>query len=194
MKAAGTLNVMGGMMEGPFTIVQERPAKARIEMTIQGMQIVQAYDGQTAWQIMPMMGVTTPQIADAATAQQIIEQADLDGPLIGWREAGHMVELAGTETIDGAQATKLKVTFKTGEVTYYYLDAGYLPIRMVAVRDIQGAQTELTTVLDDYRAVGGLMFPYSIQIDTPVGQQALYFKTIEVNVEVDDTVFSMPGG
>ena len=31
MKASGTLNVMGGMMTGPFTIVQKRPAMARAQ-------------------------------------------------------------------------------------------------------------------------------------------------------------------
>jgi hypothetical protein len=193
MRASGNIDVMG-MMNGPFSIVQQRPAKARIEMTIQGMEIVQAFDGETAWQIMPMMGSTEPEVADPETAQQIIEQADLDGPLIGWKQDGTTIEFEGFETMAGAETAKLKVTDKAGMVTYYYLDDNYLPVRMVAVRSIQGASTELTTSLADYQNIGGLMFPFLIEIDTPMGVQQLTFDSIEVNVPVDETVFSMSGG
>lgn len=191
MRATGTLDVMGGMMTGPFTIVQKRPAMARIDMTVGGMTIVQAFDGETAWQIVP--GSTEPEIADEATASQIIEQADLDGPLIGWREAGHQIELVGMETLDGTEATKLKVTLNTGDVTYYYLDADYLPIKIVAIREIQGVQAELTTTLGDYREVDGLLFPFRIEVNTPLGAQSLSFETIEINLEVDDSAFSISG-
>jgi len=181
------------MMQGPFEIIQKRPAMARMELTVQGMEIISAYDGENAWQIVPFTGSTEPQVADPATARQLIEQADLDGPLIGWREAGHQVELAGRETVDGVEAIKLRVTLNTGDVSYYYLDAeNYVPIRIVAVREVQGQQAELTTILDEYREVGGLLFPFRIQIDTPVGTQSLAFDRIEVNVPVDESVFAMP--
>ncbi len=193
MTASGTLDVANGMMQGAFHIVQKRPAMARMEISVQGMEIVSAYDGKTAWQIVPFTGSTEPQVADPATTRQLVEQADLDGPLIGWREAGHKVELAGRETVDGREAIKLKLTLKTGEVSYYYLDAEqYVPIRIVALRDIQGTAAELTTVLDQYREVGGLLFPFSIQIDTPIGKQALAFDEVHVNVPVDESVFAMP--
>ncbi|MDH3732565.1 MAG: outer membrane lipoprotein-sorting protein [Gemmatimonadota bacterium] len=193
MKASGTLDVMG-MVNGPFTIVQKRPAMARIEITVQGMDIVQAFDGETAWQIMPMMGVTEPTRADPETAQQIIEQADLDGPLVGWQEDGYTVDFEGVETMDGAETTKLKITSKDGLVTYYYLDGEYLPVKMVSVRSVQGLDTELTTSLGDYQAVNGMMFPFFIEIDTPMGAQQLTFDSIEVNIPVDESIFSMSSG
>lgn len=193
MTASGTLNIANGMMQGPFEIIQKRPAMARMEITVQGMEIVSAYDGETAWQIMPFTGSTEPQVADPETARQLIEQADLDGPLIGWKEAGHQVELAGRETVDGVEAIKLRLTLDTGDVSYFYLHAeDYVPIRIVALREIQGGETELTTILDEYREVGGLLFPFEIRIDTPLGTQALAFDRIEVNVPVDESVFSMP--
>jgi hypothetical protein len=37
------------------------------------------------------------------------------------------------------------------------------------------------------------MFPFLIEIDTPMGVQQLTFDSIEVNVPVDETVFSMSG-
>jgi hypothetical protein len=193
MRASGSIDVMG-MMNGPFSIVQQRPSKARIEISLQGMDIVQAYDGETAWQIMPMMtGSNDPVVADAETAQQIMEQADLDGPLIGWEEDGTLIEFEGMEAMDGAEMTKLKVTTKDGVVTYLYLDDSYLPVKIVAVRTMQGVETHLTTSLGDYQEIGGLMFPFVIEIDTPMGVQQLTFDSIEVNVPVDESIFSMSG-
>ncbi len=195
MKASGTLDVMGGMAQGPFSIVQKRPSKFVMEIDIQGLRIVQAFDGETAWQINPMLGSAEPQEADESTEQVLKEQSDLDGPLIGWREDGNQIAVVGHENVDGTDAIKLEVTLKNGETSYYYLDGErYVPIRIVSVREIQGAPTESSTILGDYREVGGLLFPFSIEVDTPVGRQALTFDTIEVNVEVDDGAFSMSSG
>lgn len=192
MKAKGTITV-SGMITGPFTIVQKRPTKSRMDMTVQGMTITQAFDGTRAWQIAPFTGSSAPEVADEATANQLMAQADLDGPLIGWKEAGHQVELAGEESIDSARVTKLKVTLNTGEVSYYYLGEDYLPMRIVAVQDDEGVESELTTTLSDYREVGGLMFPFKIEVETSLGLQSLSFDEIEVNTEVADSVFAMPG-
>ena len=193
MRASGNIDVMG-MVNGPFTIVQQRPDKLRIEMSIQGMEIVQAYDGETAWQVMPMMtGSDEPMVADAEAAQQIREQSDLDGPLIGWKEDGTSVEYEGMETVDGAEMSKLRVTTKDGLVTIFYLDGDYLPVKLVAVRQMQGVETQLTTSLGDYQEVDGLMFPFLIEIDTPMGVQQLTFDSIEVNMPVDESIFSMSG-
>lgn len=193
MRATGTVSVMGGQIQAPFTLLQKRPGKSRFEMTMQGMELVQAYDGETAWLKAPMMGSPAPQRLPADVASQMAEQADLDGALVGWKEAGHDVELVGREAVDGRQAYKLRVTLKTGEVTHYYLDAEtYLPIKWVARRTVQGQPSEFVTTLGDYRDVGGVKMPFSIQVDSPMGPQSLTFTSFDVNVAIDDAVFSMP--
>ena len=67
MKASGTMVLMGGAMQAPITIMQKRPAKSRVEFTVQGMQGVQAYDGETAWIQMPFMGSPDPEPAPETT-------------------------------------------------------------------------------------------------------------------------------
>ena len=187
MVASGTLSVGGGMMQGPFRAYQKRPAMSRLEFTIQGMNIVQAYDGITAWQIMPMAGSTEPVEADPMTAATIIEQSDMDGPLIGWREDGHSIEVAGTETIDGTEAIHLTVVVR-GTTSQFYLDANtYLPIQIKA--EAMGMNT--TTKMSDYRNVDGLLFPFLVEIDTEMGAQALIFDEVQINVAVDESIFSM---
>ena len=73
--------MMGPGMEVPFTMVFRRPMNMRLEFTMQGMTAVQAYDGETAWSIMPFMGKTDPEVMADDQAKNIKEQADFDGPL-----------------------------------------------------------------------------------------------------------------
>ena len=78
---------MGPGMEAPVTIEMKRPRNARIEFTIQGSTGVQAYDGQQAWGISPL-GSQQPEPMPAEMAKELDDQADLDGPLVDYKEAG----------------------------------------------------------------------------------------------------------
>jgi outer membrane lipoprotein-sorting protein len=194
VKLSGTMVMMGGAMEAPITIMQKRPAMSRVEFMVQGMQGVQAYDGETAWIQMPFMGSPDPEPAPADMVSQMKEQADLDGPLVGWEEEGHTLELIGKEDVEGTETYKVKVTHDSGDISYYYLDSEYyLPIKVTAVRTLQGAESEITTILGDYKEVQGLVLPFSIEVSSPMGPQVISFETIEVNVSLDDAIFSMPG-
>jgi outer membrane lipoprotein-sorting protein len=194
VKFSGKMVLMGGAMEAPITIMQKRPSMARVEFTVQGMQGVQAYDGETAWIQMPFMGSPDPEPAPADMVSQMKEQADLDGPLVGWQDEGHTLELVGKEDVDGTETFKVKVTHNSGEVSHYYLDSEYyLPIKVTAVRNVQGAESEITTILGAYKEVQGLVVPFSIEVTSPMGPQVISFETIEVNVSLDDGIFSMPG-
>ncbi len=128
-----------------------------------------------------------PERADPETAAAIIESADMDGPLIGWQEDGHSVELIGIDTVDGSEAFKLEVT-ANGSTSLYYLHAvTYLPIR---IDTSAGSASEITR-LSDYRDVGGLMFPFSIALQTQ--QMVLNFEVVEINVPIEESAFSMEG-
>lgn len=195
MKMTGSL-MMGGMgVEAPFTVTTKRPKKVRVEFTFQGMTGIQGYDGETAWQVMPFMGKADPEVMPADQAKEVIEQADFDGVLIGYEEDGHQVELVGLEETEGTEAYKLKVTKKNGDVEYYYLDSEYfIPIKVEGSREMQGRVIEFETILSDYKDVGGLMIPHSIESKpkgAPAGQ-VVTIDTIELNVEPADSLFVMP--
>lgn len=195
MKMTGKM-MMGGMgIEAPFTVMAKRPNMARIEFVFQGITGIQAYDGETAWQVMPFTGNTDPEEVPDDQAEDLWETADVDGPLIGWEESGHTVELLGMEETEGTQAYKLKVTLNSGSVQYYYLDSEYfIPIRMEGVREVQGRTVEFETIVSDYKEVGGLMIAHSIEArpkGAPAGQ-AVTIDLVELNVEMADSLFVMP--
>ncbi len=191
-KMVGRMTLPQGM-EATFTLLSKRPMKARMEFTLQGMTGVQAYDGETAWMLMPFMGQTEPEIMPPDMADPMKEEADFDGPLVDYAEKGHKLALLGMEEVEGAQTYKLELTHKNGEVTIFYLDAEYfLPIKSESDRTTQGMEMHVETVLSDYKEVDGMMIPHSIQILQGPGSQTLTIEQVEHNVEIDDAQFSMP--
>jgi outer membrane lipoprotein-sorting protein len=193
-RMTGTMTAGPGM-EAPFVLELKRPNKMRVEFTFQGMTGVQAFDGTTAWTHMPFMGKADPEAMPADQAKQAEEEADLDGPLVDYKTKGHAVELVGKEKVEGTDAFKLKVTLKGGDVRYIFIDAATsLEIRNEGRRKIQGMDMETEATIGDYKEVGGLMLPHSVDQGAkgmPM-RQKLTLSKIELNVPVDDARFSMP--
>jgi len=187
---------MGPGGEAPFKMYFKRPMKTRMEITMQGMTVIQAYDGETAWMVMPLMGKSDPEVMAEDQAKMMQEQADLDGPLVDWQEKGHKVELVGLEDVEGTEAYKIKVDLANGDVRYHFLDSEYfITIKQEAKTTVQGNEREFETVLSDYKEVGGHMFPHSIESKpkgAPAGQQVFTIDEIEVGADVSDDLFAMP--
>jgi hypothetical protein len=184
-----------GPMDLPMVVEMKRPNRFRADVTVQGAAAVQAYDGTTAWGISPMgTGQAEPMPAEAA--KEMANQADIDGALADYKAKGHQVELVGREKVEGSDAWKLKLTRKDGEVEYYFLDAeSHLPIRVEARRTIRGTEIEGESTIGDYKEVGGLLWPYSIQNGAKgrPERQTVTVDKIEVNPVIDDARFTMPG-
>lgn len=190
----GTLS-MGEGLEAPFTMTFKRPDKARMEFVVQGMTGIQAFDGKTAWMLMPFMGQTEPEAMPDDQAKTIKEQADLEGPLVDWKAKGHQVELIGLEDVEGTQAYHVKITLKNGDVRHHYLDAEYfLAIKQTGTTSIQGNNTEFETTLSDYKDVQGLMVPHAMESKAkgaPSGQ-VLTIREVVLDAEVADELFTIP--
>jgi outer membrane lipoprotein-sorting protein len=200
LKAVSTVRMTGTMtvgpgMEAPVTLEMKRPNMMRLDFTLQGMTGTQAYDGTSGWSLMPFGGSTAPQPMSADDAKLAAEQADLDGPLMDYKEKGHTLELLGKEPVEGADAYKLKLTKKDGTVTTYYIDAEqFLVIKQEAKRTIRGAEVETDTIVGDYKSVDGLVMPHSIDSGAKgqPARQKLTVSKIEINVPIDDARFKMP--
>ena len=200
LKAVTSIRMSGKMtvgpgMEAPFVIEMKRPKNVRLEITVQGMKIIQAYDGTVGWVVMPMMGKNDPEPMPAEEARQAEEQADFDGPLVDWKEKGHQVELVGKEKVEGADAYKLKVTLKSGDVRYFFVEAdSFLEIRAEGKRTARGTEVEFENSLGDYKEVGGLMIAHSLEMG-PKGKPEkakMTLEKVELNPALEDAVFKMP--
>jgi outer membrane lipoprotein-sorting protein len=194
IKSTGKME-LGPGMEAPGVMWQMRPDMVRLEFTLQGMTAVQAYDGASAWMIMPFTGKKDPEAMTADDTKELQEDADIDGPLVDYKSKGNTVELLGKDKLEGTDAYKVKVTLKNGDIKTIYLDSdSYLEIKEEGKRTVRGSEQEFESSLSDYREVNGIMFPFAVESGVKGSQQKqkLTIDKIELNVPVEPATFKMP--
>ncbi len=200
LKSIQSVKITGRMTlgpdgEAPFVWKWKRPSMLRMEFTVQGMTGIQAFDGKGGWMVMPFLGKKDPEAMSDDDIKEVEDQADFEGPLVNYKEKGNQVELAGKESIEGTEAYKIKLTRKSGDVSYIYLDSGaYLEIKEEGKRKLHGQEIEYESSSGDYKDIGGVMIAHSIESKpkgAPAGQ-TITFDKIEMNVDLPDAEFKMP--
>jgi len=194
-RATGKLTAGGGItaMAG---LDRMRPNLLRQNFTLQGMTQVQAYDGATGWQIQPFGGRKDPELMGEDDLRDLTIDADIDGPLVDYKEKGNSVEYLGHDIVDGDDALRLKVTLKNGDIVYYYLDPDtYLEIRKETQEFIRGSVKETVADLGSYKPVAGVMYPFSISFgpkNDPTSWATVTADKIEINTGVERSEFAVP--
>ncbi len=193
VKMTGKITMQG--MDLPLTVYAKRPNYNRQEIVLQDKQLVQAFDGTTAWLLNPMMGSEVPQELPGPAAEMMRNSADFDGALIDYKGKGHTVELVGKEKMDATEVYHLKVTMKNGHIQHYYLDAqSGIELKTTADVDLgTGAKQPLETEMSNYQPVNGIMIPHTVKQmlnGKPVVQMTI--DKVEFNSAIDDALFKMP--
>lgn len=195
VKYTGKMLVNEDKIEFGFTEIKKNPGAVRMETSLQGMTMVQAYNGKEGWQISPFRGRKDPEKMSADDTKSLIEEADIAGQLVDWKEKGSTVEYLGTEDVDGTLAHKLKVTRKNGDISYVFLDPDhFLEIRIVSQRIERGSQVETETDISDYEKINGVFLPFSME-SGPKGvsdKQKVILDKAEGNPPADDKLFEFP--
>jgi hypothetical protein len=195
LRLQGKMLVNNGRLELGYVQIKKRPGEIREETTLQGMTQIDAYDGTQGWKISPFGGRKDPEKVSVDDAKALVEDAEIDGPLIDWKAKGSTVEYLGTEDVEGTLAHKLRVVRKNGDINYVYLDPDhFLEIRIVTQRSENGAKIENETDLGDYEKINGVFFPFSIE-GGPKGatdKQKVIFEKAEANTPIDETIFKFP--
>lgn len=195
LRRTGKMLVNEGKLQLAYTQIKKRPLEVRTEATLQGMTAVQAFDGKDGWQISPFQGRKDPERMSADDIKSLIEDAEMDGPLVDWKEKGSTIEYVGREDVDGTDAYKIKVTRKNGDINFVYLDPDhFLEIRILTERIQQGALVETETDFGDYEKVNGVFVPTSIEAGGKgdPDKQKIDINKAEGNASVDDSMFHFP--
>jgi hypothetical protein len=190
-----TAKLTQGSFRAEFRQVNKRADKVREEFIIQGLAQVQAYDGKTGWQISPFGGRKDPELLSQDDLKSLVVDADMDGPLMEYKEKGHKAELVGHDSMEGTDCFKIKLSMKNGDVRYYYLDSdSYLELKVEIQTTIRGALQESELYYGDYEQVNGIFYPFTVE-QAQKGSSSrtqISVEKIEQNVPLEDAVFSMP--
>ncbi|HVS65492.1 MAG TPA: hypothetical protein VMT85_18540 [Thermoanaerobaculia bacterium] len=193
LRATGTLTVFG--LKLPLTMSFARPRSARLEADMQGVSLVLAFDGETAWTVSPMQGITEPEALPAEAAEAIALFADFLWGLLADREAKDWtVKLAGIDEVERDQAYKLALERDDGQVRDLFLGGEDFLERKVHLEAVfMGSQQVIDALLSDYVEVNGVMVPRKIEILTGGTPAAtVEIQEIETGVEIDPAIFSLP--
>jgi outer membrane lipoprotein-sorting protein len=190
-----TGKILFGSIQATVVQINKRPDKVREEASLQGFTQIQVYDGKGAWQINPFGGRKDPQLMSEDDAKSLVVDADIDRPLVDYKQKGHKAELVGHDSVEGTDCYKIKLTLKDGDIFTYYLDTdSFLELKLETKMTIRGAIQEQETYYGDYEEVNGMYFPFSLesaQKGDP-NRTKTTIEKMEINIPVNDTVFVMP--
>lgn len=175
--------------------VQTRAGQMRNEFTIQGLTSVEAIAGKDGWEMDPFGGRREPRRSSPDEVKSLLQNADIDGPLVDWKAKGHKLEYLGTEDIDGTMAHKLRMVLADGDTEYFYLDPDYfLEIRVVMERKVRGVDHISETDYGNYAQVGGVWMALALESGRKGGPKTskVTLQTVEINVATADTLFAWP--
>jgi len=196
IKMQGELNAQG--MTIPLETVTMKDGRMYAQIEFQGKKIKQMFtDGTKVW-MFNMMAQTTEEMPADETKMILEEFKDFPNPFLNYKDKGYTIELLGTETQEGTECFKIKLT-KTphtikGEtvpnISFYYFETdSFVPILTEAEVPSGPAKGQMMkTPLSDYQEVDGIYFPFTTQVQG----MTMNFKSIILNPEVKDADFAKP--
>lgn len=193
MTATGKALTQG--MEFGFVMKQSRPSSMRLDVIVMGMEVVQAFNGETGWSINPMLGTSDPQPMGELENKSFKMQSDMDGPLINYEDKGYTVEYIGETEVEGTPAYQLRLDTNQDIILDIFIDQEYfLVIKQASTVTWEEKIIESDTYMSDFQEVGdGLVVPFSVETrmgETTVNQ--IVMEKVEYNLELDGSIFEMP--
>lgn len=197
LKMSGELDA-GGKTDAklPFALFLKRPRKSRVEITFAGKNAVQVYDGAQGWKLRPFLNRDDVEPFKPDELQEAASSAELDGPLVDYAKKGTHIELAGSEKVEGRKTYKLKLTSRSGQQRFLWVDARtFLEAKISGdPRKLDGRPHQVAIYSRDYRTVDGLKIPFVQETVVEGVKQShkMVVKAVAVNPPLQDALFAKP--
>ncbi len=185
VKLEGSISTQG--MDLALTNTRSQGIGMRLEIEVMGStnyQVANTTKGSAFW---PVRGMSAPEDMEADQYKSAQNQMDIQGALLNYKEKGTTVEFVGKEKVDNAEAYKLKLTFKNGVVTHYFIDTktNWL-VKSSGKQSLNGTETEVSTSFSDFKQnADGYWFPHSVS--TMNG--TIIYEKISTNIPVDESIY-----
>ncbi len=181
-----------------FVLRRKRPDRYLFDHNETTARLIVGYDGETAWwkTAIPLVSKATwPVDMPEVYQRPVAVEAELEPPVIGYREKGHAIEWAGETRFEGETYLELKIrrVQDPENVERWFLDpATYLPALRLTRGAYHGYLTELLNSFSDYREVAGVLLPHVVETELGNDFLVLEVESAKANVEIDDAVFRRP--
>jgi hypothetical protein len=159
---------------------------SRQTISFAGMQGYSLYTPAAGYNFYPWQGHMKPEAITPEELKENEDNLDTQGPLIDYKEKGHMAEYVGMDEFEGTDCYKIKLTEKSGKIITFYIDpSNYFIIHSVTITKANGHESESKTDYSNYKKLPeGIWVPLNIG-----GGNTVKIKRTEINVPVDETIF-----
>jgi hypothetical protein len=183
----GTLSING--QDIPVKIIQLNNKGQKVTLTINGMDNYTIQTIDSGWSYLPIQGQTKPEVTPAAMIKESAHELDIQGAFISYEEKGNTVELLGKDDVDGTECFKIRLVTNSGLEEILFIDpSNYYVIKSVEKTKASGQEQEQTQTYSNFKKMdNGYVFPFS---RTGFGPGELKITKIEVNVPIDESIFS----
>ena len=179
-------------MEMPMEMKIKKPDMFLVIIEMQGQKVIQAYDGEKGWMIIPMMS-PDPQPLEGDQLAQAKQQVNMEGELYNYAEKGSTAELIGKVNIEGNELYRVKLTSENGDVKDYFIDTKTYTINRVKAKvSAQGQTVDIEQIMSDYKTIDGITMPMKIETKSPMGTGSLVMEEVKYNENFDDVIFKLP--
>ena len=190
MRMEATLNTQG--IDVPIVITQIHNKARRTEFTAMNQTGYTIVTTEGGWTYNPFTGMTAPEALTPEQLKSEQDQLDVQGELIDYKEKGHQIELAGSDSINGRLCHKIKLTRKSGTSQVLYIESGsWNIVRVTGKAFVNGQETEATANFGNFlKLPEGIVVPMSMENAT--APAPITVTKVEVNPKVDESIFKKP--
>jgi tetratricopeptide (TPR) repeat protein len=182
----GSVDVIGKMRGGKFESYAQTPNKIVTLIDTQPMGFSRVgFNGRNGW-IRTSAGIRTLKGPELSL---LLRDASFYG-LVTMKNDYAKITLAGKSKIGYREVFVLDLQPAAGAVHRVYFDAQtYLPVRVNTVAMLMGTAAQVEMYLDDWRAVDGVKYPFSVSQRFPGLMLLFNVSEIKHNVEIDAKMF-----
>ncbi|HEY6390519.1 MAG TPA: hypothetical protein VIX89_04535 [Bryobacteraceae bacterium] len=192
LRSTSRLQVQG--LEGEASVVSTMkvPQMVYTEITRGESTFIECFDGEKKWSRLKSGGPIKQATDEEAKNYSQDTWVMVDGPLVGYKEKGNIVEYLGPEEVQGKATYKMHVTMKSGNTTDIFVDkATNLPFKQISRAEKTGSETVYFML--NYKTFDGFTLPTNLLIKAGGGPPVrLIFDKIEFNFPLEAAFFKMP--
>lgn len=186
----GTIEISPMGIKGTVESYAVAPNKSLNKLSLAGIgDILEGFDGTTAWQINPLQGNRDKQgdeLAQTRLANDFYRDTNLE-------KLYPKMELKGTEKVGASDAYVIVATPVNLEPETFYFDTktGLLVREDVTAVSPEG-KVPSKTFFEDMREVDGVKAPFKIRTVLPQFEVIVTMSEVKQNVAVEDAKFTKP--
>jgi outer membrane lipoprotein-sorting protein len=183
------MSMMG--MDMPMEMWMKNPNKIKIVTSMNGQDMVQAFDGEKGYTISPMTGSTAPVEMTAEQLKNATMSNMFNNYMAQYLKDGKL-SLEGEDNVNGKPAFKIKASLDGGNSATMFIDKStYLILKTVTDVNQGGMTMAMESFPSDYTETNGILLPMKTTMSASGMEIVTTFTKVEVDIPIEDSVFKI---